>query len=76
MGKTEIRKQFDKVYKLIKNYHRENDILCDMMSEYYGENHYSDFDKDEIIECLNYGANGLTFQEFDKIMREINNESL
>lgn len=43
-----------------------------MIRMYYGDNHYSRYDKDEIIGALDYGHGGLTFERFDEVMKELN----
>jgi len=41
----------------------------DLIEEKYGF-HYSDQNLDEIIECLDYGATRMSFQEFNKAMMD------
>ena len=45
-----------------------------MCEEYYGEENYSDHDKDWIIDCLDCGNGMIPFEEFDEIMKEINSQ--
>ena len=70
----QIRKQFEKVYELSQRSQKESHKFDMMMSEYYGGVHYSDADRDELIDALDYGTGRTDFYEFNKIMKEINKQ--
>jgi hypothetical protein len=70
----EMRKQYNKTANLSVKFHQENTKLMEMMTQYYGEENYNDHDMDNIIDTLDYGNGKTSFKEFDKIMKEINNQ--
>ena len=71
---NQIRKQFEKVYELSQKNQDESHKLDMMMHKYYGTIHYSDADRDELIDALDYGTGRTDFYEFNKIMKEINKQ--
>lgn len=72
MKRSEIKRQFNKTLKAsIKSYQYSHELDI-MIRMYYGDNHYSRYDKDEIIGALDYGHGGLTFERFDEVMKELN----
>jgi hypothetical protein len=71
--RAQMKAQMIKVNNIAIKNRIESTKLCEMCNEYYGEENYSDNDKDEIIDCLDYGQGTISFEDFDTIMREINN---
>ena len=70
--RAQIRAQLKKVNTLSCRHIEENRKFSKMCSEYYGVETYSDHDQDQIIDTLDYGQGVIPFEEFDKIMKEIN----
>ena len=71
--RTQIRKTMVRVNNLAIKFRKLSYKFDKMCSEYYGPEEYSDHDKDSIIDCLDYGQDTISFEEFDQIMKEINN---
>jgi hypothetical protein len=68
----EIKTQLRKVNNLsIKLIHEDQKFVY-MCREYYGEITYNEMDKDQIIDCLDYGHGKISFKEFNEIMKKIN----
>lgn len=74
MKKSEIKKQFEKVIKSAAAHYQDKALFDGMLEKYYGDVHYSDRDRDEIIDPLDYGTCSMEFETFDKIMIEINSK--
>ena len=72
--RAQIQAQLKKVNILACKNKDEGAKFDLMIREYYGEEHYSDHDEDQIIDCLDYGQGMISFEEFDQIMRKINRE--
>jgi hypothetical protein len=70
--RAQIKSKMIQINKLACKFMQESGLFDRMCSEYYGEETYSDHDKDWIIDCLDYGNGEITFEDFDKIMKEIN----
>jgi hypothetical protein len=70
--RAQIRAQLKKVNSLSCRHLEESHKLVQMCEEYYGGENYNDHDKDEIIDCLDYGTSMIPFEDFDRIMKEIN----
>lgn len=65
---SEVKKLIDKISKLANEYSRLKVKFDSAVVREYGF-HYSDRDLDEIIDCLDYGHGGMSFNEFDEIMK-------
>lgn len=74
MTRNEIKKQFEKTMRMSAGKQQQSEKFDSIIREYYGDVHYSDRDKDEIIDVLDYGLGIISFETFDKIMIEINEE--
>ena len=72
--RSTIKRQMEKVNRLAIKKQKELLKLSRMCEIYYGEENYNDHDEDEIIDCLEYGQGVISFDVFDRIMREINNK--
>lgn len=72
MKKSEIKKQFEALLKLAEKFKLKSLEFDSMLKEYYGEEHYSDHDINEIIDAIDYEIEYLSFDRFDELMREIN----
>ena len=71
--KAQISNQMKKVNNLAIKFKQESakfDVMCE---KYYGNETYNDHDLDQIIDCLDYGQGEMDFEEFDELMKEINN---
>ena len=72
-NRKKMRKAFNQLQNLEFKVARMKQEFDKQLTEFYGEEHYSDHDEDEIIDALDYGIGGLTFKRFDEIMWAINN---
>lgn len=70
--RAQIRAQLKKLNTLSCRESMERRKFDQMCGEYYGEETYSDHDEDWIIDHLDYGQGMISFEEFDQIMRKIN----
>jgi hypothetical protein len=77
-NKTRMKKAFDKFMKINARHHAAERLFQSVVESHYTNPetgvfvHYSDKDKDEIIDSIDYGLGGLTFERFNEIMEEIN----
>ena len=76
MKRSEVKKQFEKTIRASRCNQQEKLKFDSMLLQFYGNVHYSDRDKDEIIDPLDYGRGGISFEEFDEIMIEINEKEI
>lgn len=74
MEKSDIKKQYYRTIIKASEFFEHKGLLDKIIGEYYGDVHYSDVDKDEIIDAVDYARGMITFERFDEIMREINIE--
>lgn len=58
--REELRKQFYKAKRAAIKHHVEGAKFNKMTEDYFGY-HYSEYDIDEVIDCLMYGINGGLF---------------
>jgi hypothetical protein len=72
-NRKKMRKTFNQLQNLEVKAARMKHEFDLQLAKFYGEEHYSDHDEDEIIDALDYGQGGLSFKRFDEIMWEINN---
>jgi hypothetical protein len=71
--RAQIKAQMKKVNSMAIKFMAESRDFDAMCKEYYGEETYSDNDLDQIIDALDYGQCEMDFEEFDELMKEINN---
>jgi hypothetical protein len=73
-NRKKMRKAFNQLQNLECKTAQMKREFDEKLKKFYGEEHYSDHDEDEIIDSLDYGQGGLSFQRFDEIMWAINNQ--
>ena len=64
-----MKKLFDKKKKLVRDTLSVGHKLDLLIVEKYGF-HYSETDDDAIIDSLDYGTGAITFEEFDRRMKQ------
>lgn len=74
MKKSQIYTQFEKVKVLSKLYKDEKREFDEMLFEYYGKVYYGD-SYNIVSEVLCTGFGEISFYAFDKIMKELNNDT-
>lgn len=76
-----MKRAFEKFMKINLKYHKAERLFQSIIKAHYTNSkldefiHYSDADKDELIDSIDYGYGGLTFERFNEIMLEINSEN-
>lgn len=70
MGKNISKKQFDEMLKASSNFYNKKILFDAKVEEIYGE-HYSDFDFDFIIDSIDHGMGGISYECFCELMNLI-----
>lgn len=70
MKKKELKKLFDKTIKASQKFHNLKRKLDKEIQEKWNT-HYSDHDEDVIIDGIDYGFKGITFEQFCNIMKKL-----
>ncbi len=68
-NREKLKKLLKKMNHLSCEIHKYKKDFDELIEEIYGF-HYSDVDKDNIIDCVDYGLGKMSFKEFDKLMKE------
>lgn len=69
MQNQTLKKLFNKKKSMAHEFHKlGNELDCEIVKQYGF--HYSETNDDQIIDTLDYGISGISFEEFDEKMKD------